>query len=369
MIILEELGWSSRRDDAFQPHRDDGLVPARVLAEHRQRLRVATADGDRNAVLGGRFRRETTDPYLLPAVGDWVAVRDSAGDGPVRLESVLPRTSALVRRAPAGWPGAYAGDAQVLGANLETVILVMALDRELAPRRLERFLAFAWESGAQPLVVLSKADAMESPEAALDEARSLVTGTEVLLVSALHGVGVEQVSAHLVPRETVAFVGQSGAGKSTLLNRLAGENRMHVSHVRDSDGRGRHTTTHRELHRLPGGALVIDTPGIRELSLWEGEEGADAAYSDVSSLADRCRFRDCLHDAEPGCAVLGAVESGDLDGERLAGWHKVRRDEDRLATRADAAAVREHKQAIKRFGRVVKEAVDDRERRRGGGYR
>jgi ribosome biogenesis GTPase len=340
---LQGLGWDANLQAAFDalPARvgTPGLVPARVIAQHRGRYVVAAAsDGgeatrDHGAVLAGRLRHTASDAEQLPAVGDWVAVAPNlAGDAVVT--ALVPRRAAFVRKA--------AGDAavaQVVAANVDVALVVDPLGGPAAPnaRRLERYAALAWESGALPVVVLTKADQCADVTTALAAARAAAPGADAVALSSVTGAGVDALATYLRPGRTAVLLGPSGAGKSTLANRLLGADRLRTRGVRD-DGKGRHTTTHRELLRLADGALLIDTPGMRELALWDADAGLADAFADVEALAAACRFRDCAHEAEPGCAVVAAVAAGRLDPARLAHWRLLRRELAYLDRQHDRAA-------------------------------
>lgn len=331
-MSLPSLGWNARFEESFTEHRTRGWVPARVAREDRTRYVVLDESGARPAELAGRLRHEARTRADVPAVGDWVAVRPGAAS-PAIIEAVLPRASAFVRKD--------VGDAaieQVVAANVDTVFLVSGLDLDYNPRRIERYLAAAWESGAEPVVVLNKADLDPDREARVAEVELLAPGAAVLAVSALEGDGIASLQPWLQPGRTVALLGSSGVGKSTLVNALLGEERLATGAVREDDSRGRHTTTHRELVVLPGGALLLDTPGMRALELWGDEDSVDGAFPEIASLAEGCRFRDCRHESEPGCAVLAAEADGTLAPDRLASWRKLQREAHWLATRVDARA-------------------------------
>ncbi len=347
-MSLQHLGWTRAREDAFAPHRSQGLVPARVAREDRDRYLLLDARGERPAVVAGRLRHGAADRAALPAVGDWVAARVGAA-GAARIEAVLPRTSAFTRRA-AGAPT----EEQVIAANVDTVFLVNGLDGDYNLRRLERYLAAAWESGAEPVVVLNKADLADDLDTRLAEAAAAAPGAPVLAISALRGEGLDALAPWLAPARTVALLGSSGAGKSTLVNALLGEDRQATGAVRADDSRGRHVTVRRELVPLPGGALLLDTPGLRELQLWGGDEGLEGAFPDVAELAGRCRYRDCAHAEEPGCAVRAAVEAGLLDAERLESWHKLRREARHLAAQRDARSRAEEEARWRIISRAIK---------------
>ncbi|MGC4120077.1 MAG: ribosome small subunit-dependent GTPase A [Myxococcales bacterium] len=297
-----------------------GEVVARIAAEHRGAYDVWAAGGAGRAQLAGRLRLDLGEAGA-PAVGDWVVVDGTPGpDRASVIERVLERRTAFTR-------GAAGRDArvQVIAANVDLVFVVCGLDADFNLRRIERYLARIWASGAQPVVVLNKADLCADPWARLVEVERLAPGVSVHVVSALNAEGLEAVRSCIEVGTTVALVGSSGAGKSTLVNALVGEEQMPTGEIRESDGRGRHTTTHRQLVVLPGGGLLLDTPGMRELQL-VGEEGLEAVFADIVALAEGCRFRDCRHDTEPGCAVLKAVESGELSAERFEHYRKLERE-------------------------------------------
>jgi ribosome biogenesis GTPase len=317
---LGELGWSSELADNLEP----GLVPGRVTAAHRAAFDVHTAGGVVRTRLPGRLVHDNADV----SVGDWVGL----GEGLIR--AVLPRRSAIVRNA-----AGLATRAQTLAANVDVAFVVSSLGPELEPRRIERYLVTIWESGASPEIVLTKADRLENPRPMVAEVETVAFGVPVHVVSALTGEGCDALRARVRPGTTAVLLGSSGVGKSTLVNRFAGHELMAVKETRAGD-EGRHTTSHRELILLPGGGLVIDTPGLRELQLWDGG-GLDETFADVEELAADCRFNDCSHAREPGCAVLAAVESGELPRERFHSWCKLQKELRAIAVRHDARLRRE----------------------------
>jgi ribosome biogenesis GTPase len=331
------LGWTPGRETEFEPHRAEGLVPARVAVEHRSAYVVYGEDGELRAELAGRLRHEE----IWPAVGDWVAVRP-----PGTIAAVLPRRTVFSRKEP--W---LAVKEQVLAANADTVFVTTALtSTDFKPRRLERYLATAWESGAEPAIVLTKPDLCRNLEGALLEVEAIAFGVAVHTVNGLTGEGVEALRAYLRGNRTVALLGSSGVGKSTIVNHLAGTEAMPTAEIGD-DGRGRHTTRHRELLPLPGGGLVLDTPGLRELQLWDVSQGLKQTFEDVAGFAADCRFSDCAHEREPGCAVREALRSGALPRERFDSWRKLQRELARLERRLDARARSEHGQQIRKQAR------------------
>jgi ribosome biogenesis GTPase / thiamine phosphate phosphatase len=331
--ILDALGWDDEFERAFSPHAAEGLVPARVVAEHRGAYVVRGETGDANAVVRGRVRDDALLAGGLPAVGDWVALLPQPGGGAVVAE-VLRRRTHVTRKT--AWREA---DEQVLVANVDTLFLVSDLVRDFNPRRLERYLALAHASGAEPVVVLTKLD-LCGDRATITGAEELAAGVPVLAISNVSGEGLDELRRFLRPGRTVALIGSSGVGKSSLINRLAGEELFATGEVR-RDGRGRHTTERRELVTLPGGALLVDTPGLRELQLWDGE--LDEAFLDLLALAARCRFSDCAHDREPGCAVQAAIADGELDPARLAAYRKLERELEAVEARSSRRVWAERK--------------------------
>ncbi len=329
----------------------DPLRLARVSQEHRESFRVLLAPGEeRLARVSGRLRREGPPP----AVGDWVRVEIPPGDGDAVIREVLPRRGVLLRKEAGTTVGA-----QVLAAHVDVVLVAVPMDRGFRPGLADRALALAWDAGADPVVLLTKADLDPDPAARAREAALACPAAPVLAVSAATGAGLDALAPFLSPGRTAALLGPSGAGKSTLLNRLMGSEAMETGAVRDEDARGRHTTVHRHLHALPSGAFLVDTPGMREIALFGAEEGISEAFADVAALALSCRFRDCAHGAEPGCAVVGA-----LDPARLESWRKLRREEAFLARKAGIAALWEEKARRRGFGRMVKEAKEAKRRSR-----
>jgi ribosome biogenesis GTPase len=348
-LSLSDFGWNEHFKEHFEPHAGEGLIPGRVAAEHRGAYAVYTEDGDRSAELAGRLRHDALERNDLPAVGDWVVLQPLP-EGRAVVHAVLPRLSKFSRTV-ASDQHRVSGE-QVLAANVDTVFLVTSLNHDLNARRLERYLVTAWESGAAPAILLNKADLCPAEErtALLAEVEAVAFGVPVHTVSAVTGEGLEELEAYLAPGRTVVLLGSSGVGKSTLVNRLAGRELLATQEIR-SDGRGRHTTSHRELVILPGGGLVLDTPGLRELQLFEGSEGMDEAFEDVASLASECRFSDCAHESEPGCAVAAAIADGTLPPERLESYRKLQRELERVERKRDARLQSEYRSKWRRFAR------------------
>ena len=333
---LNDYGWSAFFADSFEPYREQGLSPARVVFETRGHYRLATDAGETDAVTTGRMRHQADDAPDLPIVGDWVAVESpSTGDSQLRIQAILPRKSKLSRKAA----GTQTRE-QTVAANIDTVFLVMGLDGDFNPRRMERLLVTAWESGALPVVVLNKADLCDTPEAKRDDIEAIAPGATVLTVSFLTGDGLAAVGSYINKGETIALIGSSGVGKSTLVNRLCGKEVLRTQEVRARDEKGQHTTTHRELVMLPDGGLLIDNPGIRELALWSADEGLSDAFRDIQEFSKDCKFRDCRHENEPGCAVLKAVKAEELASDRLESFRALGKELRFLELRQDAAARR-----------------------------
>jgi ribosome biogenesis GTPase / thiamine phosphate phosphatase len=320
-LNLYDLGWDDGFAVALQPH--DNCIPARVAAQHRGEYDVLTERGELRAHVAGRLRHEASSGADLPAVGDWVALHDET------IHAVLPRRSAFQRKV-----AFHATEAQVLAANIDTVFVVTGLDEDFSARRLERYLTLAWESGATPAVVLTKADLCDDPLAMLLEAEQVAVGVSAHVVSNVTGEGLDELVAYLAPAKTVALLGSSGVGKSSLVNRLF-DDEVQATKELAEDGTGRHTTTARQLFRLPGGAMLVDTPGLREVQLWDADEGIQEAFSDVDELAADCRFNDCAHMREPGCAVQAAIDEGRLPRERLQSYRALQRELKRLAAKQD----------------------------------
>jgi ribosome biogenesis GTPase len=331
--LLHSLGWDDGWNAAFEVHRAAGLMPARVAVQHRGAYDLIGEGGEVRASAVVRLAREGG----LPAVGDWVAVDPETG----LIEAVLPRRTAVSRKEV--WT---AVKEQVLAANVDIVFLTQALPLDFSPRRLERYLAMAWESGAQPVVLLTKIDLVDDVAPYLAEVDTATLGScLVLAVSARTGVGLDEVRALFGENRTAVLLGSSGVGKSTIVNAFAGNDAIATQEVRESDQRGRHTTTRRELVLLPGGGVILDTPGMRELQLWDAD--LQQTFGDVEEIAARCRFTDCSHDREPDCAVREALADGTLAADRWESYRKLQREVAALELRRDAQARKEQRRQYK----------------------
>ena len=344
---LTTYGWSDRLQADFEPHAAQGLIPGRIVVQQRGGYRLITETGEMDARASGVLMKSASDAER-PAAGDWVAVEARPGETTALVHHVLPRATAFIRKA-----SGTRGGAQVLAANVDVALLVASLNSDLNLRRLERYLATTYESGAAPVVVLTKSDLAEDVAERIADVQAVAFDAPVLAISSKTGEGLATLSEHLRPGCTAVLLGSSGAGKSTLLNALAGEERMDTGVIREADERGRHTTTHRELVLLPSGGLILDTPGIRELGLWDADAGVSATFADIEALAAECRFADCSHKKEPGCAVRAAIQAGGLDEGRWRSFQKLqaelayehRREDPRAAIENKKLWISRHKSA------------------------
>ena len=334
--MIQSFGWSDALQQDFVGLAGPDMIPGRVTVQQRGHYVLVTDQGELTAQISGRLAHDAGEGGY-PVVGDWVAATPRQGEGAATIHAVLPRRTSFVRKAADS-----VQSLQVVAANVDLAFLVTSMNLDFNTRRLERYLATAWQSGAKPVIVLTKADLCDDPDAAVAEAEAVAFGAPVLAVSVVTWRGMDELAGYLKPGETCVLVGSSGVGKSTLVNALAGSERMTTQAIREDDSRGRHTTTHRELVLLPSGALILDTPGMRELALMDASEGVVATFSDVEARAAECRFRDCKHTNEPGCAVRAALESGELDPARLQSYRKLQKElafqqakEDRAAREAN----------------------------------
>jgi ribosome biogenesis GTPase / thiamine phosphate phosphatase len=357
-VSLQDLGWTSALAEAFAPHAAAGLTAARVSLEHTHIYRVLTPEGERLARVAGRLRHTTSSRAEFPAVGDWVALEPTASTAHAsetdRIHAVLPRFSRFSRRA-AGNPT----EEQVVAANVDVVFLVSALDRDFNPRRIERYLVAAWESGASPVIVLNKADLVDDPRAFVREVEPIAATVPVVAASVKRPESMELLRERIGPGRTAALLGSSGVGKSSIANVLIGEERLATREVRERDSRGRHTSTNRQLVLLPGGGILIDTPGMRELQLWETGEALSGAFGDIDELSAGCRFRDCRHSSEPGCAVVAAVAEGRLPAERLENFRKLQQEQAFHVSQQDERARIERNRQGKIGAKALRQRLKD----------
>jgi ribosome biogenesis GTPase len=352
---IVQWGWNSYFEAIWHDGERGSAVPARVIAQQRGFWRVAGEFGECWAEAAGRLRLAANEGAEWPAVGDWVTVEIRNGEKSALIQEVLPRRSRFVRKSPG-----KRIEEQVIAANVDTALLVSALDGDFNPRRVERYLTQCWESRAKPVLVLNKADAYAEQQLRAAEIERVALGAGVYRISAKTGEGVGELEKLLSPGQTFVLLGSSGVGKSTLANRLLGESRQEVQPVREGDSRGRHTTTARELFVLPGGALLMDTPGLREMQLWDAEEGLAEVFADIDSLAAQCRFGDCKHEGEPGCAVRAALTAGTLDEARLESRRKLLREQEFLRRKVQPEARVEAKQRIKHINREMRKVYRER---------
>jgi ribosome biogenesis GTPase len=361
-VSLKRLGWNSYFAALWQGRERPDWQPARVVSQQRGLWRIAGDFAECWAETSGTLRAASETGGDWPAVGDWVAAEMLGGGGRPLIQEVLPRRSKFVRKV--------AGrrlEEQVIAANVDTAFVVMALDGDFNVRRLERYLAQCFESGAKSIVVLNKADDCGDLAARVAEVGSIAAGLPVFSVSARTGDGVDALDTYLASGQTIVLLGSSGVGKSTLVNLLLQRDAQAVQTVRASDSRGRHTTTSRELFALPGGALLIDTPGLRELQLWGATEGVEQAFSDIEELAAQCKYGNCGHTTEPGCAVQVAIAEGRLDESRLENQRKLEREQEFLRRKIDPEAQKQEKDRVKVIHRGAKQKYD--QRRKDGGKR
>src|SRR5437879_17253 len=323
-------GWNSYFEAFWRGSDWENAVPARVVAQQRKFWRVAGDFGERWAEANGKLRLAADEGADWPAVGDWVVAELHGADTPAVIQEVLPRRSKFVRKSP----GKKVKE-QVIAANVDTALLVSALDGDFNTRRIERYLAQCWESGARPVIVLNKVDACDDARRKAADMERVAVGTAVCVVSAKTGEGFSELGKFLKAGQTLVLLGSSGVGKSTIANRLLGQMVQEVQPVRESDCRGRNTTTTRELFVLPGGALLMDTPGLREMQLWDAEDGVAQVFADIDALAGECRFGDCRHEREPGCAVQAALDVGTLDPARFENRRKLLRRQEFLQRKSD----------------------------------
>jgi ribosome biogenesis GTPase len=356
-VQLDRLGWNPRLETAFAEHARAGLVPGRIALEHTHIYRVMTAAGELLARVSGRLRHRATTRADFPAVGDWVAVELPKDSGDARIAAVLPRHSRFSRRA-AGDPT----EEQVVAANVDTVFLVTGMDGDFNLRRIERYLLVASESGAAPVIVLNKADVPSERESMAAEVRALVGEVPVHVISCHASGDVDVLKQYLGPGQTAALLGSSGVGKSTIVNRLIGHDLLRTREVREWDNRGRHTSTVRQLIVLPDAGVLIDTPGMRELQLWDVVD-TSGTFGDIELLADECRFRDCRHRQEPECAVRGAIEAGRFPQGRLDSYHKLQDEQAHQSRQVDQRAQIEQRRRWK----VLTKAAHKRMKEKGRG--
>lgn len=345
-----ELGWNDYLNNQFAPYEEQGYTVGRVMLEHKSIYRVETENGEYLAEVSGKYRFEAESREDYPAVGDWVVLSERPSERKATIQGLLPRFSKFSRKA-----AGLTTEEQIVAANVDTVFLVQSLNYDFNARRLERYLIMAWESGATPVIVLTKADLCEDVAARIKDVEAVALGVPVFAVSVKDETGLEELAPYFTTGKTVALLGSSGAGKSTLTNFLLGEEKQVIQEVRGDDDKGRHTTTYRELYLLPTGGLVLDTPGMRELQLWEAD-GATVgqSFQDVEELAEQCYFRDCKHENEPSCAVREAIREGTLEEARYQSYVKLQRELAYLERKTNKRAQLAEKDKWKKISTSVK---------------
>jgi ribosome biogenesis GTPase / thiamine phosphate phosphatase len=346
---FREYGWDDYFENHFDNLKQDGRFPGRIIREDRGIYKAVTDSGILPCMISGKMR--LNDEF--PVTGDWVVMSETKGS--YIIHGIIPRKTFFSRKE-----AGKTGDRQILAANMDFVFIMTSMNANFNVRRIERYLVLAKESGALPVIILSKADLAEDKDVLLSEVRKVASGSNVILISAKTGFGMEELSGYLTPGLTIAIFGSSGVGKSTLINRLLGEEALRTNEVRECDEEGRHTTTWRELVMLPCGAMIVDTPGLREVGISD-VDGIDGAFEDIMDIASGCKFRDCSHMNEPGCAVIAALDTGELDRNRYDSFLKLRKENDYFASRDDISAKLKEKQKRKKFSKMQKRMKENGE--------
>jgi len=347
---IEELGWNSFFQDHFVKLENQNLIPARVAREDKNLYLIYTEKGEMIATVSGRFRYNAIDYGNFPAVGDWVAVKTREEEGKATIHSLLPRKSKFSRKV-----AGFKTEEQVLASNIDTVFLVSGLDENFNLRRIERHMTIAWDSGATPVIILNKTDLCDDVDSKVEMVGASFLGVTVLAMSAVKNEGLTQLQVYMTHGNTSVFLGSSGVGKSTIINGLLGDDRFKTGEVRESDSKGRHTTTHREMIFIPTGGIVIDTPGMRELQLWTVDEGIENIFGDIEDLTSACRFSDCSHIHEPGCAIQEAIDCGRLNIKRFNSYLRLQEETKKLTLRQDDKAfLRDKKKRNKQISMMSK---------------
>lgn len=348
-MTLELLGWNSFFAKNFDSHWQEGYTVGRVALEHKNNYILYTGQGELSAEVTGKMQYRASGRQDFPAVGDWVVISAINSENRAMIHAVLPRKSTFSRKTVGGKT-----EQQIIATNIDTVFLISGLDGDFNLRRIERYLILVWESGANPVIILNKADLCADVEQRREAVESIALGVPIVVLSALNNQGLDVLTPYLGKGQTVALLGSSGVGKSTLTNQLAGKKVQAVQEVRYGDDRGRHTTTHRQLIVLPSGGLLMDTPGMREIQIWAGDESFQETFADIQTLAMQCRFHDCQHECEPGCAVQQAIEDGILDYERFLSYQKLQKELNYLARKQDRKATLVEKERWKKITKSLR---------------
>jgi len=347
---LESLGWGSLFATSFDCYRQEGYTVGRVAIEHKSTYILYTEQGELSAEVTGKLRYQAVTRQDLPAVGDWVVITIPDPGKQATIHGVLPRKSKFSRNIAGGKT-----EEQIIAANIDTVFLISGLDGDFNLRRIERYLILVWESGANPVIILNKADLCDDIEQRQQAVEAIALGVPIITLSAIHNQGLDPLKPYLSPGTTVALLGSSGVGKSTLTNQLAGKAVQAVQSVRQGDDKGRHTTTHRELIVLPSGGLLIDTPGMREIQIWGGDSSLQETFTDIEVFAQQCRFPDCKHESEPGCAVQQAILDGSLDYQRFVSYQKLQKELDYLARKQEQRTYLDTKKRWKKITKSMRQ--------------
>jgi ribosome biogenesis GTPase / thiamine phosphate phosphatase len=344
------MGMNENVAAEFSPYQAQGYTLGRVALEHKRMYRVWTENGEPLCEVSGKFSFQAIGREDYPAVGDWVVLQERPTENRGTIHAILPRSSKFSRKM-----AGQVTEEQIVAANVDTIFLVNSLNDDLNLRRMERYLLLTWESGANPVIILSKADLCENVTEKIQEVESVALGVPIIAISAQKNAGLDQLDPYLQPGKTVALLGSSGVGKSTITNHLLGIEKQVVQEIREADDKGKHTTTHREMLLLPNGAILIDTPGMRELQLWESSDGLAESFNDIEVLGENCRFRDCKHEKEPGCAIRAAIENGELPEERLLSYKKLLKELAYLDRKMDKKAQSDEKKQWKNISKHMKQ--------------
>jgi ribosome biogenesis GTPase len=354
---LKTMGWDRFFETHFQPYAANSYASGRIVSEYKHLYCVYSESGKVLGEIAGKLRHEALDREDLPVVGDWVVIRPAPESGKVTIHAVLPRKSKFTRKM-----AGVRNEPQIVASNIDTVFLITSLNEDFNPRRIERYLIVAWESGARPIIILSKSDLCDETEERIREIRSVASDVPIHALSVVRREGLDELTQYLKYGQTVALLGSSGVGKSTLINHLLGHEYLRVQETREQNGRGRHTTTHRELIVLPQGGLVLDTPGMRELQLWDGEGGLHIAFTDIETIASRCYFSDCRHQDEPQCAIREALAEGSIDAARYQSYEKLQKELTYLARKQDVRSAIAEKKRWKKLSRVASQRAQMKRR-------